>query len=148
MSKIFVVTKRQIRLFSILLLVVLIAAACIKWNQAKPAMSAPEQTRVFHLVTGEFEARADDGTKIEVYRWDPGTIIVNQGDQVELRIAGVNGNSHPFVIEGLGIKGVVTKGKTTTVRFKAEAKGTFPIVCQTHTETNQSAPMVGYIQVQ
>ncbi|UVI31658.1 cupredoxin domain-containing protein [Paenibacillus spongiae] len=148
MSKIFVVKKKHFRLFSLVLLVLLIAAVYIKWNPAKPAMSAPEQVRVFHLVTGEFEARTDDGKKIEVYRWDPGTIIVNKGDQVELRITGVNGESHPFVIEGLGIKGVVTKGKTTTVRFKAEAKGTYPIVCQTHTESSHGAPMVGYIQVQ
>ena len=78
--------------------------------------------RVIQLVTGEFASKTDDGKEIEVYRWDPGTVIVNQGDNVELHITGVNGESHPFVIEELGIKGEVTKGKTTMVKFQRRKK--------------------------
>ncbi|QYR20565.1 cupredoxin domain-containing protein [Paenibacillus sp. sptzw28] len=148
MAKIFVVSKKQIRLFAILILVLFIAAACLKWNQTRTAMAIPPQERVFHLVTGEFQSKTADGKEIEVYRWDPGTLIVNAGEQVELRITGINGASHPFVIEGLGVKGEVTKGKTTSVRFSAETKGTYPIVCLTHTTMDQGGPMVGYIVVQ
>ncbi|GGD75721.1 cupredoxin domain-containing protein [Paenibacillus nasutitermitis] len=148
MSKMYVVSKKQIRLFAVLLLVLFIAAVCLKWNQSRAALAAPPDTKVIQLVTGEFESTTDDGKKIEVYRWDPGTVVVNKGDHVELRITGINGSSHPFVIEGLGIKGEVSKGKTTVVRFVAEAKGTYPIVCLTHTTMAQGGPMVGYIIVQ
>ncbi|MFC5652821.1 cupredoxin domain-containing protein [Paenibacillus solisilvae] len=148
MSKIFIVSRKQLRLFSILLLVVIIAAACLKWNQSRAASALPQETRIFQLVTGEFSSTTDDGKEIEVYRWDPGSITVHQGDHVELHITGVNGKSHPFVIEELGIKGEVTKGKTTIVRFTATAKGTFPIVCLTHTTMEHGGPMVGYIYVQ
>lgn len=148
MSKIFVVTKKQIRLFAAILLIVLIAAACLKWNQSKETIGASQEPRVFHLVTGEFKTTTKEGRAFEVYRWDPGTIIVNAGDPVELRIAGVNGQSHPFVIEGLNVKGEVVKGKTTVVRFTAERKGTYPIVCLTHDTMENSGPMVGYIVVQ
>ncbi|MBW7476781.1 cupredoxin domain-containing protein [Paenibacillus oenotherae] len=148
MSKIFVVTKKQIRLFAVVILVVLIAAACLKWNQSKAAMGSSQEQRVIQLVTGEFRTTTSDGKKLEVYRWDPGTVIANVGDSVELRIAGVNGQSHPFVIEGLNIKGEVVKGKTTVVRFTAERKGTFPIVCLTHDKMENSGPMVGYIVIQ
>lgn len=148
MSKIFVVTKKQIRLFAAIVLIVLIAAACLKWNQSREAMGASQETRVFHLVTGEFKTTTKEGKKLEVYRWDPGTIVVNEGDAVELRIAGVNGQSHPFIIEGLNIKGEVVKGKTTVVRFAAERRGTYPIVCLTHDKMENSGPMVGYIVVQ
>ncbi|MBW7457363.1 cupredoxin domain-containing protein [Paenibacillus sepulcri] len=148
MSKIYVVSKKQIRLFAVLLLVLFIAAACLKWNQSRAALAAQPEPRVFELVTGEFESTTGEGKKIEVYRWDPGTIIVNKGDHVELRITGINGASHPFVIEGLGIKGEVTQGKTTVVRFAAEAKGTYPIICLTHTTLVHGGPMVGYIVIQ
>jgi plastocyanin len=147
MSKIFIISRKQIRLFSILLLVVLIAAACLKWNQSRAATAMPQETKIIQLVTGEFASKTDDGKEIEVYRFDPGTVIVNQGDNVELHITGVNGKSHPFVIEELGIKGEVTKGKTTIVKFHAKEKGTFPILCLTHTTMEHGGPMVGYIVV-
>ncbi|BBH21786.1 hypothetical protein Back11_31310 [Paenibacillus baekrokdamisoli] len=148
MAKIFVVTKKQLRLFSILLLVVLLAAACLKWNQSRAASAVPQEPRIFQLVTGEFSTKTDAGKEIEVYRWDPGTVVVSQGELVELHITGINGKSHPFVIEELGIKGEVTKGKTTIVRFTAAHKGTYPIVCLTHTTMEHGGPMVGYIVVQ
>jgi plastocyanin len=148
MSKIFVVSKKQLRLSAVLLLVLVAAAAYLSWDSTKDAMGAAGETKVIQLVTGEFETRTADGKKLEVYRWDPGTVIVNQGDQVELRISGVSGDSHPFAIEGLGVKGRVEKGKTTVVRFAAERKGTYPIVCQTHDTMNRGGPMVGYIVVQ
>ncbi|WP_274652573.1 cupredoxin domain-containing protein [Paenibacillus humicola] len=149
MSKIFVISKKQIRLFAVLLLVLICAAAYLKWNKSFAAvMGVPGQTKVIQLVTGEFETRTSDGKNLEAYRWDPGTVIVNQGDEVELRISGISGDTHPFVIEGLGVKGQVTKGQVTVVRFTAERKGTYPIVCQTHDTMDHGGPMVGYIVVQ
>lgn len=103
--------------------------------------------QVFHMVTGEFSTTTEDGKKIEAYRWDPGVIVVNRGDTVTLKIAGVNGQSHPFVIEGLNIKGEVKKGEETTVTFKADKKGTYRLICFAHPDLAHNGPMIGYIVV-
>ncbi|TYP70327.1 cupredoxin domain-containing protein [Paenibacillus methanolicus] len=148
MTNIFVITKKQIKLFAVLLLALVVAVVCFKWNQSQAAMATPSQTRVMHLVTGEFEARDANNKKIEAYLWSPSSIFVNAGEEVELHLTGISGESHPFVIEGLGIQGTVEKGKTTVVKFKAEKKGTYPIICQTHDTREHNGPMVGYIYVQ
>lgn len=107
----------------------------------------PSELRVIHMVTGEFESKTKDGKQIEAYRWDPGTIVVKQGEMVELRIYGVSGDSHPFVIEGTSIKGEVTKGKETVVRFKANKEGTYRLICEAHPDIAHSGPMIAYIVV-
>jgi len=150
MRKVFFVRMSKLLWTVATVLLVVAAGAYVGWRlsdaSSKPASaSAP---RVIHLVTGEFVATLDNGKKIEVYRWDPGTVIVPRGEPVELRITGVSGGSHPFIIEGLGIAGEVRKGKTAVVRFVAEKAGTYPIICQTHTDALSGGPMVGYIVVQ
>ncbi|MBK9019048.1 MAG: hypothetical protein IPL72_03235 [Sulfuritalea sp.] len=47
--------------------------------------------------------KPDDKGRWEVssYRWDPGTIVVNQGDKVTPEIVGINGNEHPVHHRGL-----------------------------------------------
>lgn len=149
MRKVILIRKTSLQWAIIGAVLVVLAGAYIGWRQSRAAsVPASAQPRVIHLVTGEFSATLDNGKKIEVYRWDPGTIFVRKGEQVELRISGINGQSHPFVIEGLGITGEVRKGKTAVVRFRAEKSGTYPIVCQTHTDAHSGGPMVGYIVVQ
>ncbi|SFI89568.1 Cupredoxin-like domain-containing protein [Paenibacillus sp. UNC496MF] len=147
MPKMFVVSKKQLRLVCLLLLAIAFAAVCLKWTASRDAMSAPRETRAFELVTGEFKTTTKDGKELEVYRWDPASIVVHKGEAVELRITGVNGASHPFVIHELGVKGEVNKGQTTVVRFTAEQRGTFAIECLTHTSLANGGPMVGYITV-
>ena len=147
MSKIFVVSKKQLRLVYLLLLLIVFAAVCLRWNQSRAAMSAPQETQVFELVTGEFKTTMPGGKELEVYRWDPASIVVRKGEAVELRITGVNGASHPFAIQELGIKGMVNKGRTTVVHFTADQRGTFAIECLTHTSIANGGPMVGYITV-
>ncbi|QHT63808.1 hypothetical protein GXP70_08355 [Paenibacillus lycopersici] len=143
----FVVSKKQLRLVYLLVLVIVFAAVLLRWNQTRAAMSVPNEMKVFELVTGEFKTTIANGKELEVYRWDPASIVVHKGEVVELRITGINGASHPFVIQELGIKGVVTKGQTTVVHFKADRKGTFAIECLTHTSLANGGPMVGYITV-
>ena len=147
MSSIFVVSKKQLRLIYLLVLLIVFTAVCLRWNQSRAAMTAPSGMQVFQLVTGEFKTTTSDGKVLEVYRWDPATIVVHKGEAVELRIAGVNGGSHPFVIQELGIKGEVNKGQTTVVHFTADRRGTFAIECLTHTSLANGGPMVGYITV-
>jgi len=66
------------------------------------------------------------------YRWEPGTIIVNQGDEVELWIWGVNGSQHPATVEGYVPEFTVTRGNLTIVKFTADQTGTFRITCHVH----------------
>ncbi|RAP75325.1 cupredoxin domain-containing protein [Paenibacillus montanisoli] len=148
MSKVFIVRKQQLWLFTLLVLIILLAAASLRWNQSRAASATQQETRVFQLVTGEFKTKTEDGKELEVYRWDPGTLVVHKGERVELRITGINGKSHPFVIQELGIKGEVNKGQTTVVRFTADQRGTYPILCLTHTSLASGGPMIGYIVVQ
>ena len=71
MSNIFVVSRKQLALFGLLLLIVVFAAVCLRWNQSRAALAAPKEMKVFQLVTGEFKTKTDDGKELEVYRWDP-----------------------------------------------------------------------------
>lgn len=152
MTKFLVITKKHVRIATLVLLLLLVAAACLKWNQQSQAAmgsAAPAPgVKVYQMVTGEFESRTSDGKMVEAYGWFPGSLPVKAGEEVELRITGISGQDHPFVIEGLDVKGTVSKGKTTVVRFKAEQKGIYQIVCLTHTTPEQNGPMVGYISVQ
>jgi heme/copper-type cytochrome/quinol oxidase subunit 2 len=150
MRKVIFVKKSKFIWTIATVVLVVTAGAYVGWRLSEAASkpASAEASRVIHLVTGEFVATLDNGKKIEVYRWDPGTVIVPKGEQVELRITGVSGGSHPFIIEGLGVTGEVRKGKTAVVRFVAEKAGTYPIICQTHTDSLSGGPMVGYIVVQ
>ncbi|GBF78287.1 hypothetical protein PA598K_06911 [Paenibacillus sp. 598K] len=147
MSKVFVVSRKHLKLLGIALLLVVLTAAYLKWNQSQMMAGTPSADRIIHLVTVEYKTKLNDGKELEVYRWDPGTIRVRSGERVQLHITGVNGGSHPFVIEGLGIKGEVRKGETTIVEIDAERPGTYPILCLTHTAASQLSPMVAYIEV-
>jgi plastocyanin len=80
----------------------------------------------------------DGKWEVEIYRWDPGTIIVNQGDGVTLKILGINGKEHITTIEGYGQQFTVKRGELTTVSFKADKAGTFKIKCQTHQPTMEA----------
>ncbi len=149
MSKIVLLNRKKIQFYGILALVVILAGAYIGWQRSKPAVAtSSSQTQVFHLVTSEITSKSDNGQMLESYRFDPGSITVNRNQPVELRITGISGQSHPFVIEGLGIKGTINKGKTTIVKFTPKNPGTYAIVCTTHSEENSGAPMIGYLTVQ
>ncbi|SDT16324.1 nitrosocyanin [Paenibacillaceae bacterium GAS479] len=150
-----IITKRQLRLGGLVAAVVILALAC--WGlypkeAAQTSASAmtqqPDSGYVYEMVTGEFKTTTRGGKELEVYQWSPSTLVVPKGEKITLRINGVNGESHPFTIKGLGINGEVKKGETTEVSFVASKAGTYPIVCQVHTDLNHNGPMVGYIVVQ
>lgn len=148
MSKVFIVRKKQIQLLIAFAALVVVVIVFLNWNGSRPVSGQQAPARVFQLVTTEIKSTTEDGKEIEIYRWDPGSITVNRGELTELHITGVSGSSHPFVIEGLGVRGTVTKGKTTVVSFTADKPGTYPIVCLTHKDMRHDGPMVGYITVQ
>lgn len=74
----------------------------------------------------------DGKWETSTYRWEPGTIVVYQGDDVELRIWGVNGAEHPGRIEGYEKAFSVKRGQLTTVSFTASKPGVFRILCDVH----------------
>ena len=76
--------------------------------------------------------------EVSTYRWDPGTIVVNQGDKVTLEILGVNGDEHPFTIEGYWISDTVRRGQVTRVTFTADKAGIFKIICRKHAPAMQA----------
>ena len=78
------------------------------------------------------KAPADGKWETSTYRWEPGTIVVYQGDQVELQIFGTNGAVHPGRIEGYEKTFAVKRGDLTTVTFTADKAGVFRILCDTH----------------
>ncbi|MCD1261103.1 cupredoxin domain-containing protein [Paenibacillus athensensis] len=150
MSKVFIIHRRHILLSVCLLVLVLAAMLYGDKEHVLPAFSAEatDTGRTIQMVTGEFSSKTSDGREIEAYRWDPGTVVVNKGETVNLHIYGVNGDSHPFVIEGLNVKGEVKKGQETVVTFTADKAGTYRIICLTHADMAHNGPMVGYIVVQ
>lgn len=81
------------------------------------------------------QPNADSRWEVSTYRWDPGVIVVNQGDIVTLEIVGINGAAHPFVIEGYNVSGAVKRGEVTRVTFTADKAGIFRITCGTHLPT-------------
>jgi plastocyanin len=147
MSKIFIISRRQL-FFAAILLIMMIASSVVWFNEATLPVTQQTTTRTIHMVTGEFNATSYDGKKIEAYRWDPGTVFVQQGETVELRITGVNGARHPFEIEKLNISGEVEQGKETVVSFTAKERGTYRMICLTHSDLAHDGPMIAYIVVQ
>lgn len=85
---------------------------------------------------------ADGKWTVETYRWDPGTIVVNQGDVVTLEIIGINGAEHPFTIEGYSVSDVVKRGQITRVTFTADKAGIFKVTCGVHLPTMQASLIV------
>ncbi|MET3697554.1 hypothetical protein SAMN05877753_106152 [Bacillus oleivorans] len=103
-----------------------------------------EEVRDIHLITAEFKTKTADGKEMEAYRWDPGTIFIEKGEKVNLKLYGINGMEHPFYIEGTDIKGTVRKGEETVVPVQFDKEGVYKLICTTH---QGDAPMVGYIIV-
>jgi plastocyanin len=147
MSKVFIIGRKQLRILGMTALLIVLVYSFWVWNKSEPTIGTSSNPRVIQLITSEHETTLKDGKKLEVYRWDPGTVIVNEGELVELRILGVNGDRHPFYIEGLDIEGEVQKGKETVVTFRTDKKGIYRLICPTHADPTHGGPMIGYIVV-
>jgi hypothetical protein len=145
-----IIRKRSIILFFIISLTILSATV---WFFIKspdvPAINTNTNNNVrdIHLVTGEFQTKTKNGKGIEAYRWDPGSIFLEKEEKVNLIIYGVNGEEHPFYIEGTDIKGTVKKGEETIIPLQFDKEGTYRLICLTHPDKNHSGPMIAYINV-
>lgn len=148
MTKVIILKRRNLWMGGIACLVV-IAGGLFFWlkhSWAVPASSGNEGIRTISMATTEVKSTANGKTS-ETYRFDPGTVFVDKNERVNLVFKGVNGESHPFYIEGTTIKGDVKKGKETAVIFQPDKEGVYRIICQTHTDKNHEGPMIGYIIV-
>lgn len=150
MSRVFFISKRNF--IWTLGAIMIIAAFIIMINQTDgpgvlPANAPTTKERTIHMLTVEYKGKTADGKEIEIYRFEPGNIILKKGEQVKLSLYGVNGKSHPFVIEGTNIQGEVRQGEETIVSFKAEKTGVYRIICWTHANYGHHGPMIGYIYV-
>ncbi|MBI0575938.1 cupredoxin domain-containing protein [Neobacillus cucumis] len=106
-----------------------------------------EKVREIHMVTVEYKTQTKDGKELEAYRWDPGTIVLEKGEKAELYINGINGEEHPFYIEGTSIKGTVKKGEETVVPLQFDKEGTYRLVCEVHSDKAHNGPMIADIVV-
>ncbi|WP_416149947.1 cupredoxin domain-containing protein [Salipaludibacillus sp. HK11] len=112
-------------------------------------MSADDnETYHINMVTGEFKSETKSGEEIESYRWDPGTIHIPKGEPVTLSIFGVNGEEHPFIIEGTNVKGTVKKGEETLLNLQFNESGTYKLICTAHETMDDNGPMIAYLIVQ
>ncbi|MDX8346322.1 cupredoxin domain-containing protein [Rossellomorea sp. YZS02] len=148
----FIVLKKG-SIIAILVTILVITVGTI-WSLSSknsyPTVSLSEKNgekQVIQLVTGEFKSQTADGKELEAYRWDPGTIVVEKGKEVELRIFGVNGTEHPFYIEGTDVTGTVRKGKETVINVTFSKEGTYRLICETHETIQNNGPMIAYIVV-
>lgn len=69
-----------------------------------------------------------DGTKI----WLPGSITVQQGDDVELTLINKLEVPHGFKIGVFGIESVIAAHSKSTVKFTAKTVGVHPYICHIH----------------
>jgi plastocyanin len=147
----FLVFKKETLLFFLGLAVVLASISAWLMLKAGETTVFNQQTdkniREIHMVTGEFKAKMKDGKEIEAYRWDPATILIDKGEKVRLIISGINGEEHPFYIEGTSIKGTVKKGEDTIIPLQFKKEGTYRLVCEIHPDRAHNGPMIAYIVV-
>ena len=69
-----------------------------------------------------------DGTKI----WLPSSLIVHQGEDVELTLINKLDEPHGFKIADVGIEEVVQPKAQTTVKFTASQPGVYSYICHIH----------------
>jgi len=147
----FLVFKKETLLFFLAVGVVLVSLSA--WFMLKAGdttvfnQEGNGNIREIHMVTAEFSTKMKNGKEMEAYRWDPGTIFLEKGEKVRLFISGINGEEHPFYIEGTKIKGIVKKGEETIVPLQFGKEGTYRLICEVHSDRSQNGPMIAYIVV-
>jgi plastocyanin len=102
---------------------------------------------VYQVMTNEIATEMPSGQEIEVYRFDPGVFVVDQGDEVVLKFYGLKGHEHPIVLDGYNVHAVIRKNELTALTFKADKPGLFRLWCTAHPDVFHNGPMEGYVVV-
>ena len=89
---------------------------------------------------GEYDADNPDKWQVSSYMFSPAAMTVAQGDKVNLRIFGVNGDEHVVWLEGPDGSTVVdaaimNRGREYNVEFAADQAGYYTLHCGNHAPT-------------
>jgi len=124
-----------------------------------PTTQGAARVQRFRIIMGEgeviAEVQGEDVVTGEYHRWEPGTLVVHQGDRVILEIVNPRKNIHSFVLSAFNIDTghLEPRGGSATVEFTADKAGVFQFICGTphNHDLNQCDPdhgtMVGYLVV-
>ena len=105
--------SRQLGWFVVLLTVLMLS----------PGYATAAEPKKFTLINVDL-----DGTKI----WLPSSLMVQQGDDVELTLINKLDDPHGFEIKAFGIEQVVQPKSQMTVKFTAAKAGAYGYICQLH----------------
>ena len=89
---------------------------------------------------GEYDAENPAKWQVATYMFNDTSLSVVEGDDVTLRIFGINGDAHEMWVEapdGTKVTDVVTlnRGRELTLEFTAEELGHYKVICSTHAPT-------------
>lgn len=89
---------------------------------------------------GEYDAENLNKWQVATYMFGPGAMSVVKGDDVTLRMFGVNGDEHQIFVQAPDGSTVVdsftvNRGREVTVSFTADQAGHYKIICTTHAPT-------------
>ena len=97
------------------------------------------QTRTFQISMEEVEffaeAENEEGVEgisfVELHRWEPNLIIINQGDTVVLEITNPRKHAHTFSIPEFGVNSKILEPREgmDTITFVADNPGVFTFSC-------------------
>ena len=107
-------------------------------SQTIPTNEEP-QTRTFQISMEEVEffaeAENEEGEEgisfVELHRWEPNLIMVNQGDTVILEITNPRKHAHTFSVPAFGVNSQILEPREgmDTVTFVADTAGVFTFYC-------------------
>lgn len=106
-------------------------------DEAYPPAAEPG-TKALAPLGGGYDLAAPDDTgrwEVESYRFEPGFMVVGQGERVTLEIVGINGSRHDSYLlapSGARTDVVITRGRMTRVLFRPTELGMWKLVCETH----------------
>lgn len=111
--------------------------------------SVPKQVHqvTYRIVTKKISEGSSRQGKITVYRFDPGVYVVNEGDDVTLKIRGVANEAFPVVLEQYDMRGTIHQNETLILHFTAHKPGIFKLTCMKHADVKHQGPMEGYLVV-
>jgi len=92
---------------------------------------------------GEYDAENPDKWQVSTYLFAPGAMTVVNGDDVTLRLFGINGDEHVMWVEApdgtkVTAEVVLNRGREIKMDFTADQLGHYKLICVTHAPTMQS----------
>ena len=110
----------------IILLLALCATAAGAWARQVKGAGDVDEVKTIDVIAS-------------LFRFEPATITVAQGDSVRLRLHSAD-RTHAFAIKAFRVKALIPKvGEAVTVEFVADQAGTFDFTCSEYCGTGHAA---------